>query len=152
MSASLVYRRAMTEQASPVGLVIALYDTLVADFQRAIAAMERTDLGAIQERSNQLKHALQILMQLNALLDMRNGGTCAQNLATFYEHLRRRILAAQFEKRAAILEAEIPNILHVRSAWQQIDSRSEAVQADAGMGKEPDAHSPTQRPSFSCSA
>jgi flagellar biosynthetic protein FliS len=152
MTASLVYRRAVTEQASPVGLVIALYDTLVADFQRAIAAMERTDLGAIQERSNQLKHALQILMQLNALLDMPNGGTCAQNLATFYEHLRRRILAAQFQRSAAILEAEIPNILHVRAAWQQVDSRSALAPTEGNAGNTGNGSAATGRSSFSCSA
>ena len=152
-SATLTYRRAVTEQASSVGLVIALCDTLASDLQKAVAAMRRADsnsldLGAIQDRANALKHALQVLGQLNALLDPENGGTCAQNLARFYEHLRRRILVAQFEKNPQVLDAEIPHILQVRTAWQQVDSRV----AETGLepGNTPDTardHQP-----FSCSA
>ncbi len=160
-SVSLIYRRALTEQASTVGLVIALYDTLASDLQRAAAAMHRAendprDLGAIQDRSNYLKHALQILGQLNALLDPANGGIAAQNLARFYEHTRQRILAAQFEKAPRILEKEVPNILQVRAAWQQVDSLwagSPALPVESGESQpnitEPDA--PRHQP-FSCSA
>ena len=152
-SASLTYRRAVTEQASPVGLVIALYDTLVADLQRAAAAMRHTKLGAIAERSNHLKHALQVLGQLNALLDAANGGACAQNLAHFYEHLRQRILLAQFQKSTSVLEAEVRNILEVRAAWQQLDSRAQQQPTnDLPMSAEVQINTQTSRSSFSCSA
>jgi flagellar biosynthetic protein FliS len=152
-AASLVYRRAVTAQASPVGLVIALCDTLVADLQRAIAAMRRTELGAIEDRSNQLKHALQVLGQLNALLDTAHGGACAQNLARFYEHLRQRILAAQFQKSTSILETETRNILEVRAAWQQVDSRAQQPATNnPPLNAEVAINSQANRESFSCSA
>ena len=151
-AASLVYRRAVTAQASPVGLVIALYDTLVVDLQRAVAAMQRTELAAIEDRSNHLKHALQVLGQLNALLDTANGGDCAQNLAHFYEHLRQRILIAQFRKSAPVLEAEVQNILEVRAAWQQVDSRAQQPSTNDLLNTEVTTNPQTNRPSFSCSA
>jgi flagellin-specific chaperone FliS len=138
-AASLVYRRAVTAQASPVGLVIALYDTLVVDLQRAVAAMQRTELAAIEDRSNHLKHALQVLGQLNALLDTANGGDCAQNLA-------------HFRKSAPVLEAEVQNILGVRAAWQQVDSRAQQPSTNDLLNTEVPTNPQTNRPSFSCSA
>ena len=159
-SATLTYRRAVTEQASPIGLVIALYDTLASDLQRAGAAMRRAqkhprDLGAIQDRSDNLKHSLQVLGQLNALLDLANGGICAQNLARFYEHLRRQILMAQFEKDPEILDGEVRRILQVRTSWQQVDSRATNVGLDAEpTGSVPENNQGTalSRQPFSCSA
>jgi flagellar biosynthetic protein FliS len=159
-SVSLTYRRAVTEQASPVGLAIALYDTLASDLQRAAAAMHRAenhprDLDAIQERSTYLKHALQVLGQLNALLDTANGGACAQNLARFYEHIRQRILIAQFQKAPRVLEAEVSRVLQVRAAWQQVDSLSARPAPTIGSA---DDTSPNSRDGqnghhpFSCSA
>ena len=145
-SASLAYRRAATQQASVVGLVIALYDTLVADLQRAIAAMARND---IQERSNQIKHGFQVLGQLSALLDHKGGGAAAANLSRFYDYLRRRMLAAQFRQDPALLQATVSLILQVREAWQQVDSRTQI----AGEGiAPPQADNPAEpsQLSFSC--
>lgn len=148
-SASLAYRKAATQHASPVGLVIALYDTLVADLQRASAAMYRND---IQTRSNQLKHGFQVLGQLNALIDTKNGGTPAANLLRFYEHLRRRMLAAQFRQDPAILEVDIRLILEVRAAWQQVDSRAPVPALESRGSSPSSAVEQGSLQSFSCSA
>jgi flagellin-specific chaperone FliS len=125
--------------------------------------MRRTELGAIEERSNRLKHALQVLGQLNALLDMANGGVCAENLARFYEFLRRRILLAQFRRDPSILESAVRNIFQVRAALQQVDSRNtqpEGNPASPANGRPgtpaPDAeagpNAQSGRLPFSCSA
>lgn len=145
-SASLAYRKAATQTVSPVGLVLALYDALVADLQRAIEALHCND---IQERSNQLKHGFRVLQQLNALVDPKVEGGASKNLFRFYEFLRQRMLIAQFRKDPAILDAAVGMILEVREAWQQVDTRSAHQQEPVAESQ--DIQSEHVARSFSCS-
>jgi flagellar protein FliS len=114
----LSYRRSAIEGASPIGLMIALFDTLVGDFRRAAVALHKND---IETRCRELNHAALVLGQLENWLDLINGGESAQNLARFYAYLRSKMMEAAVKKSATILEAQIDLILHVRSAWQQLD-------------------------------
>ena len=118
---ALAYRRAAAQQASVVGLVIALYDTLAGDLQRAVVAMRDKNL---EERSAQLKHGFTVLIQLNTLLDFERGGQTALNLQRFYEHMRRQMLQAQFSQDASVLERVSALLLDVRGAWQEVDTRT----------------------------
>ena len=153
---SLAYRQAATRQASIVGLVIALYDTLIGNLRRAAEAMDQQD---IQGRCDELMHGFKVLQQLDAMLDMKRGGETAVKNRRFYNHLRGQMLAAQFKLSSEILKKQIGLVLEVRQAWQQIDnalpsldrSHPSALTASVppympkqGMEKEP-------RISFSCS-
>jgi len=119
--ASLEYRRASTQHASVVGLVIALHDTLIGDLRRAAEAMERND---IQTRCDQLIHGFKVLTQLEAMLDMNNGGKTAVNIRRFYAHVRGRMLAAQFKVQPGILQKQAAIVLEVRQAWQQMEAKN----------------------------
>ena len=121
---ALAYRRAATQQASVVGLVIALYDTLHGDLRRAAAAMQQ---GKIEERSSQLKHGFSVLTQLDTLIDMERGGQTAVNLRKFYGYLRQEMLQAQFRLDPSILERASQRLAGVRAAWQQVDLRGPAA-------------------------
>jgi len=113
-SAQLSYRRAAVQDASPVGLVVILYDLLIDDLRRAIQAMQQ---GAIEGRSKHLKHGLLVLLVLESGLDMENGGSAAQNLAAFYAWVRNQVLHAQFQRDTAILQRQVDLIFDVRAAW-----------------------------------
>ena len=156
-SASLTYRRATMQQASTVGLVIALLDTLAGDLNRAIAAMDCND---IQTRSNQLTHAFAILQHLEMMIDSKNGGATAAQLKRFYRHLHKGMLDAQFVKSTAILQGLIQAVFEVREAWQQVDAgeatpgatkrgKTEAKSASAKRSQH-DPAEPESRLSFSC--
>jgi flagellar protein FliS len=119
MTTEMTYRRSSIAGASPIGLMIALFDTLVGDFRRAAAALHKND---IQTRCKELNHASLVLGHLESWLDMDNGGESARTLARFYSYLRTKMLEASAAKSAQILEAQIDLILHVRSNWQQLDN------------------------------
>jgi len=120
-SADLSYRRAAVQEASPEGLMVILYDMLVEDLQRAVAAVQHS---AIADRSRQLKHALLVLQLLEGSLDMQQGGAAARSLSAFYTYLRRAILDAQFGSNEEILSRLIDLILDVREAWRTADATS----------------------------
>jgi flagellar secretion chaperone FliS len=152
--ASLEYRRAATQQASVVGLVIALHDTLMGDLRRAAQAIERND---IQGRCDQLVHGFKVLQQLESMLDMTNGGETAIKIKRFYTHVRGQILLAQFKLSSAILYKQIEIVLEVREAWQQLDGaatedRSVNVPAYGATHTTTEHAFPAEaRLSFSCS-
>ena len=153
-TASLEYRRAATQQASPVGLVIALHDTLVGDIRRAAEAIDRND---IQGRCDQLIHAFKVLQQLEAMLDMEAGGETALKIKRFYVHVRGQLLLAQFKLSSAILHKQIEIVLEVRGAWQQLDTAAPGDRSGIASGYHPvhttkEQASPVEaRLSFSCS-
>jgi len=118
-TASLEYRRAATQQASVVGLVIAIHETLAGDIRRAAEAIDRND---IQGRCDQLIHAFKVLQQLESMLDMESGGETALKIKRFYVHVRGQLLLAQFKLSPAILYKQIEIVLDVREALQQLDS------------------------------
>jgi flagellar protein FliS len=115
----LSYRRTAIEGASPIGLMIALFDTLAGDLRRASAALRIND---IETRCKELNHAALVLGQLESWLDLENGGEPARDLSRFYAYLRAKMMEASVNKSAAVLDAQIEMILHVRSVWQQFDA------------------------------
>lgn len=129
MTTELSYRKSAIEGASTIGLMIALFDTLAGDLRRAAVALHNND---IQTRCNELNHAALVLGQLESWLDMENGGESARTLSRFYAYLRAKMIEAAASKSGKILETQIDMILHVRTAWQQLDS-------PPGQASEPDA-------------
>jgi flagellar protein FliS len=113
------YQRSAIQGASPIGLMIALFDRLAADLRRAAAALRKND---IETRCKELNHALLVVGQLENWVDVKNGGESAQTLCRFYAYLRAKMIEAAARKSARLLEMQIDTILLVRSSWQQLDT------------------------------
>ena len=129
MTTELSYRRSAVAGASSIGLMIALFDTLAGDLRRASSALYKND---IETRCKELNHAALVLGQLESWVDLKNGGESARTLARFYAYLRAKMMEAGATKSASLLETQIEMILHVRSAWQQLDALP--PQATGGPG------------------
>ncbi|HVZ59426.1 MAG TPA: flagellar export chaperone FliS [Terriglobales bacterium] len=120
------YRSAAVHSASQIGLVVIVYDVLIGDLQRAVAAMQE---GDIEGRCTELKHALLALQILEGSLDMDAGAEAATNLSRFYSFVRSGIMEAQFETNPEILSRQIQLLYSVREAWQQAESERLAATA-----------------------
>ena len=126
------YRQSAIHGASPIGLMIALFDRLAGDLRRAAAALRKND---IETRCNELNHALLVLGQLQNWVDVKNGGESAQKLSRFYAYLRAKILEASAAKSARILEMQIDMILLVRTSWQQLDTAPQTSELPADISR-----------------
>jgi len=115
----LSYRRSAIVGASPIGLIIALFDTLAGDLRRAADALRKNNIEA---RCRELNHAALVLGHLESWVDLKNGGESAQTLSRFYVYLRAKMMEASATRSPKLLETQIDMILHVRSAWQQLDA------------------------------
>jgi flagellar biosynthetic protein FliS len=116
----LAYRKTAVEGASGFGLLIALFDTLAGNIQRAAEAERAND---IEKRSYEVKHALLVIGCLEDWVRRGPGGELADQLVVFYKKLRRSLVQAQVHRSAEAFEAQMAGVLQIRQFWQQADLR-----------------------------
>ena len=127
--ASSAYRSSAGHSASPVKLVIILYEQLIKDLRRAVSAMERND---IEGRTHELDHALGVLARLQGVLDHERGAEVAGNLDHFYGLLRSTIITAPARRLPEMLNKQIRNLLLLREAWVEVDQAENGHAKTAG--------------------
>jgi len=110
------YREAALGGATPVELVIVLYDTAIEDMRRALQAMERNDT---ETRVAHMSHALIVLQQLQGTLDFERGGSVARQLEQFYNLIRAKLLETQIRNSAELLRQQIRYFSEVRDCWTE---------------------------------
>jgi flagellar secretion chaperone FliS len=118
MDARLRYREAAIRGASPVRLVICLYEQAIADMRRAIAALEK---GDIEARTRAINHALTVIAHLQGTLDMTQGGEVAANLSQFYGLIRAGLVQGHATQSAKILEEQISLLMTIHEAWLEVE-------------------------------
>lgn len=112
------YREGSAHGASAVQLVIRMYEQIIEDLRQAVHAMEEKQ---IESRTHKINHALLVIGHLQSGLDFSNGGNPARELDHFYNHLRRNLMEAQLSASKTVLLQQITDLLHVRSAWLEVD-------------------------------
>jgi flagellar protein FliS len=118
MDARTSYRESSVRGASPVRLVICLYEQAIEDLRRAVIALEK---GDVETRTGQINHALLVIAQLQGSLDMERGGDVAKNLARFYNLVRAGLTEAQFKQSSNLLQQQISQLVEVHEAWIEVE-------------------------------
>ncbi len=112
------YREAAVRGASPVGLVVRLYEQIIEDLRQVAIAIERND---IERRSNRIKHAILVIGHLQSSLDFVEGGKVAKNLDNFYNVLRQNLVQAQFFPSKRTIAQQITDLQVLREAWVKVE-------------------------------
>jgi flagellar protein FliS len=114
-SAKNAYVQNSVETASPSRLLVMLYDRLVLDLQRGLAAQQ---VGNIQEAHTQLVHAQEIVIHLRSTLKVEawDGGP---GLASLYDWLHAQLIQANIRKDPAITESCLGMVTDLADAWRQ---------------------------------
>ncbi|HYA25987.1 MAG TPA: flagellar export chaperone FliS [Terriglobales bacterium] len=120
-----LYRESAVRGASPVRLVVMLYEQIVEDLRQAIRAIEE---NRIEARTHAINHAIVIIGHLQNKLDHTHGGEVARNLEWFYNVSRQKLLEAQLRASQEILTQQISLFLGLRDAWIEVD-HAEAARA-----------------------
>lgn len=119
ISAAQTYTNLSLTGASPVGLVVALYDNALKSLHRARRAMDAND---IEQRTKCLNHVLTIIGHLEGTLDMERGGEVARTLVQFYSYSRAAILQVSLKNSTEKLVDLASHFASLRDAWQQVDA------------------------------
>lgn len=112
------YREADVRGASPLRLVVLLYEQIIQDLRQALQAMERND---IELRTKRINHAILVIGHLQSPLDFANGGKVAKDLDHFYNVLRQNLVQVQFHPSKLGIDYLITDLLAVREAWIEVE-------------------------------
>lgn len=114
------YRESAVLTASPVQLVVMLYDGAGRFLRQAIASLEAgEDLRAGQA----IGRAQAIVEELLATLDLERGGDIAPRLQGIYVYSLRQLNEARFKKDTAKLHEVAGLLADLRESWAELAAR-----------------------------
>ncbi len=125
---TLSYQRASARGATPIGQIVSLYDTILRDFLRAIAAIHA---GDVETRVFELNHALLVIAHLQNVLNFERGGEAAKKFEQFYGVTRGMIVEANIQATPKPIEELIDLYGGLRQAWYQVEQQSRVEQPPA---------------------
>lgn len=126
-----LYSQGTAQGATPLGLVVALYDTILRDLRRANEAIARKD---IEKRTFEMNHALRVIAELENVLDFERGGKAAKQLKNFYAVTRGMILDAGIRNSRAAVDRLIEIFGTMRQAWHEAESKMNGASGAASAG------------------
>jgi flagellar protein FliS len=128
------YRKVATQTASPGQLVLMLYEGAIRFSEQALAGFEhRGDPLAFNLTINNNIHRAQaIIMELNAVLNMRSGGEVAANFRRLYLYMDRRLREANIRKQREPIEEVIMRLRVIRDSWAEMLQQGQAVNQNQG--------------------
>jgi flagellar protein FliS len=123
------YRKSAVSGASPLQLIVMLYDGALRFIEGGKKAMEA---GNRYVQNEQLTRAQRIIAELMSCLDMERGAEISQNLFALYSFCYNKLVEANIEDNPEPL-GQVARVLgDLRSSWSQLESqlrRSEKVKA-----------------------
>ena len=115
------YRKVATQTASPGQLVLMLYDGALRFLETALTGFDHRDPRLFNETiSNNIIRAQAIIHEMNANLNMAEGGEVASNFRRLYNYFYRRLTQAnRAKKKDPILEV-INHLRALRETWAEM--------------------------------
>ena len=122
------YRKVTTQTASPGHLVLMLYDGAIRFLERGLAGFNHSDpLEFNQTVNNNILRAQAIIHEMNARLDMEQGGEVAENFRKLYSYFYRRLHEANAKKKKPPIEEVIRHLRVLRDSWAEMLRKGLAV-------------------------
>ena len=112
--------------ASPVKLIVMLYDGAISACHSAIACMQRKD---IEQKGAMLSKAIMIIESgLRLSLDRKAGGEIAESLDALYAYMSSKLASANVRNEPAQVQEVIKLLLDLKGAWEAIDNNKATAQ------------------------
>jgi flagellar secretion chaperone FliS len=127
------YRESAVRGASPVGLIVILYEEIIHSMRKAQRALQS---GNIEERTRALNHALAVVGHLQGVLNFEKGGQVARDLSIFYDFVRTKILDANVRTDSVAIEWIVAECSTIKQAWEAVDMRISGEQGRADAEEE----------------
>jgi flagellar secretion chaperone FliS len=115
------YREVAVKTATPLQLVVMLYDGAIQALQEAQQHIGKRNIAG---RSQCVNKSVALISELQACLNFEEGAEIAVSLNRLYNYMKQRIFSGNVEQSAEPL-AEVAGLLeNLRGAWQQLASQS----------------------------
>lgn len=113
------YQKGAVNGASPLQLVIMLYDGALRFMEAGKHALASGDLP---KQNQNLQKAQKIVMELMSCLDMQQGGEIAKNLLGLYSYILSELVAANVEDKPEPIDRSMKILSQLRESWIAIDA------------------------------
>ena len=114
------YRKASVAGATPLQLVVMLYDGCLRFMSAGQRAMQEKELF---KQNESLQKAKKILAELMSTLDMEKGGEVATNLFSLYTFCYNRLVEANIEDKPEYIDHAIEVMSQLRESWVELDAQ-----------------------------
>lgn len=120
------YRKGAVNGASPLQLVVMLYDGALRFMEAGKHAIAHNDYT---RQNDQLQRAQKVVLELMACLDMEKGGEVAKNLLSLYTYVLNELVKANCEDDADRVDRCMKVMADLRESWVQLSSQGVGVAA-----------------------
>ena len=128
------YQEVAIRTATPIQLVLLLYDAAIANLQRA---QEHIAAHDIPSRTRCINKVTSILTELQSGLEFEASEEIARSLDRLYRYMKNRLFQANLRQSAGPLKESVQLLTGLRDAWGEV-ARLEALKtAPAGTGAYP---------------
>ena len=115
------YRELAVKSATPVGLIILLYDFAI---EALVRAAREIDSGNIEGRTAELNYCLSVIAELQRSLNHEAGGDVTRRLTDLYDVARGKILEANIKSSKEIIDRLAGVLMSIREAWQVVEEKT----------------------------
>ena len=127
------YRQIATQTATPGHLVLQLYDGILRFLEKARLGFSLDDPKEFNEAiNNNLQRAQAIIRELDAALNLEQGGEVATTLRRLYGYFDDRLQSSNFAKTEDGIIEVMRHVTGLRDAWRDMlaGKSPEAIAAD----------------------
>jgi flagellar protein FliS len=126
LQAAETYRRTAVQSASPVQLIVMLYDGAL---RFLTEARDAHAIGDHRVRATAVSKALAIVCECQSTLDLQRGGKIAADLDRLYEYMMTRLVDVGMKKDVHAIDEVHKLMTTLRDAWSQVSTQAPAVAA-----------------------
>jgi flagellar protein FliS len=132
------YRKVAIQTASAGHLVLMLYEGAISFLEKSLTGFNHQDPAEFNQTiNNNVLRAQAIIREMNARLDMEQGGEISENFRRLYNYFNSRLQQANFEKKKEPIEEVISHLREIRDSWAQMlrpePANNEAAPATTGL-------------------
>jgi flagellar protein FliS len=117
------YQKNAVNGASPLQLVVMLYDGALKHMESGRRAMAHGDRD---KQNASLQKAQKIIMELMSCLDMNEGGEIAKNLLSLYSYVLNELVVGNMTDDSEALDRCMKVLTDLRASWKQIQDSLKA--------------------------
>jgi len=116
------YKKLQVETASPIGLVVMLYDRAIVLLNKA---RKEIDEKQYEAKGHTLDKASDIILELLTTLDKDKGGEIASSLTNLYNFILREITDANSSLKTKHLDNACKILSELRESWESVKDNKE---------------------------
>ena len=128
------YRHNQVMTASPMELVLILYDACIRALQDAEEAFAVDAPESVERISRSLLRAQNVITELMVSLDMEKGGEVAGNLYRLYDFMIDQLMEANVKKQVEPVRAVREMMSELQGSWKEIAEKNPGGVPGGGEG------------------